>query len=148
MFGKLMPFDGPTRDDALGRVSKLESKGGTNILGTLERAIDLLGETKAGRARAIVFMTDGQGSEPPEVVAARVRERGKGVRIYSVGVGDGVNRPFLERLAEENRGQARFVSNNERIEQEMKNLYARIAMPLMMDLELSVEGGDVHSIYP
>jgi Ca-activated chloride channel family protein len=148
MFGKLVPFDAHSRDDALAKVSKLESNGGTNILGALERAMDMLGETKPGRARAIVFMTDGQGSEPPEVVAARVRERGKGVRIYSVGVGDGVNRPFLERLAEENRGLARFVTGSDQIEEEMKRLYARIAMPLMMDLELTALGGDVHSIYP
>jgi Ca-activated chloride channel homolog len=148
MFGKLMAFDPRTRDDALAKVSQLQSQGGTNIHGALLRAIELLGETKPGRARAIVFLTDGQGSESPEVVAADVRQKSKGARIYSVGVGDGVNHGFLQRLSDENRGLARFVSSGEHIEDEMKRLYTRIAMPLMMDLELDVQGGDVHSLYP
>ena len=95
-----------------------------------------------------MFLTDGQGNEPPAQVAAEVRARSRGTRIYSFGVGEGVNRDFLQRLAEENRGIAAFVSDEKRIHVEMKRLYERIAMPLMMDLTLEVEGGDVHSIYP
>jgi Ca-activated chloride channel family protein len=148
MFGQLTAADEHSRDDALGRVQQLQTRGGTNIHGALLRAIEMLREQRAGRARAIVLLTDGQGDEPAEVVAADVREHAAGVRIYSVGVGEGVDRTFLERLSEENRGLSRFVSSGEHIEDEMQRLYARIAMPLMLDLKLEVEGGDVYALYP
>ncbi len=148
MFGALVAADADRLDEAVGRVGQLQTRGGTNIQGALLRALELLGDAEPGRAHAIVFLTDGQGNEPPAQVAAEVRARSRGTRIYSFGVGEGVNRDFLQQLADENRGVAAFVSDEKRIHAEMKRLYQRIAMPLMMDLTLDVEGGDVHSIYP
>lgn len=73
-----------------------------------------------GRPRASIFLTDGQGSTPPEVVASEVRARARGTRIYSFGAGDGVNRFFRQRLAEDNRGIATFVQRDQDIEREMR----------------------------
>jgi Ca-activated chloride channel family protein len=148
MFGELVGNDAAIRAQAAARVTQLETRGGTNIHGALLRALDLLRDVQPGRARAIVLLTDGQGEHPPELIAQAVRERGRGARIYSFGVGDGVDRGFLTRLAEENRGVAAFVSDQAAIHGEMKRLYERIAMPVMMDLTLDIEGGDVHSVHP
>jgi Ca-activated chloride channel family protein len=148
LFGELRPADGPNLRAGRDAVSKLESKGGTNIHGALLRALDQLKEGKGGRPRAVIFLTDGQGGTPPEKVLADVRARSAGVRIYSFGAGHGVNRFFLERLSDDNRGIATFIRDDRHIEREMKRLYDRISMPLMVDLELEFEGPAVHSLYP
>ncbi len=134
--------------EARAHAAALQSQGGTNIHGALSRALEILGAGEDGRPRAIIFLTDGQGTTPPEVVAADMRDRARGVRIYSFGAGNGVNRFFLQRLAQDNRGLATFVERDDQIEREMKRLYDRIAMPLMVDLDLDFEGVVVDRLYP
>ncbi|MCZ7582069.1 MAG: VIT and VWA domain-containing protein [Deltaproteobacteria bacterium] len=148
LFGSLQDATRKNRRLAIDEAEALESGGGTNIRDALMAALDELHEEKSDRARAIIFLTDGQGNNPPEVVLAEVRKRANGARIFPIGAGNGVNRRFLERLATDNRGLPTFVQNERRIEEEMRALYERIAMPLMVDLELSFEGVTVNSIYP
>ncbi len=147
-FGQLADATPENRRVAAGAVSELQVKGGTNIRDALLAALDTLKNRQPGRPRAIVFMTDGQGDAPPEVVLSDVRARDSGVRIYSFGAGEGVNRDFLERLAEDNRGSASFVQNGSQIESEMERLYTRIAMPLIVDLALDFGTLPVSSSYP
>lgn len=148
LLGGLRAAEADALTGARTAVLALETGGGTNIDGALSRALELLSQASEGRPQAIIFLTDGQGSTPPEVVAAHVREQSRGVRIYSFGAGAGVNRPFLQRLSDDNRGVATFIQDERQIEQEMRRLYDRIAMPLMVDLSLAFEGLSVHSVYP
>ncbi len=148
LFGQLVAATDQNLDRARVGVTELETRGGTNIHGALLRALTTLQSEQAGRPRAIVFLTDGQGNDPPEVVAADIREKASDVRIYSFGAGDGVNRVFLQRIAEDNRGSATFVQDQSQIADEMKRLYARIAMPLMLDLALDFGALPVSAVYP
>jgi len=150
-FGDLRRADGSTTGDARDRVSELKSRGGTNILNAMKKALDLLAASRTAvddRPRAIIFLTDGQGMNPASVIISEVRKRDAGVRVYTFGVGSGVNRPFLERLARDNRGIATLVQDANRLEAEMRRLYERISMPLMVDLELDFHGMNVTSVYP
>jgi Ca-activated chloride channel homolog len=148
LFGALKRAEDRSLDEAQKAARALESGGGTNIKDALGMAMDELEKEESDRPQAIIFLTDGQGNNPPEVVLAEVRRRGETVRVFSFGAGNGVNRPFLDRLARDNRGIATFVDHSNQIEKEVTRLYERIAMPLMMDLEVEFEGLDVHSIYP
>jgi len=148
LMGGLKQATKRNRNEAMSLVSELQSQGGTNILGAMRRALGEFAETRSGRSRAIIFLTDGQGSNPASVIVGEVRKQDKGVRVYSFGVGNGVNRPFLERLARDNRGIATLVHDSQRLEAEMRRLYDRISMPLMVDLNLEFRGANVSSIYP
>ena len=147
-FGSLKDATPDNLKDAITRVSDLETRGGTNIRGALQSALGELAREGSGRPRAVIFLTDGQGNSPPEVVLSEVRKGDNGARIYTFGVGSGVNRPFLERLARDNRGIATFIQDTEQIEKGMTRLYERISMPLMVDLSLEFEGVDAVSVYP
>jgi len=147
-FGGLREATEQNCQSAQASVSDLESAGGTNILRAMRRALKLLEPSRSDRPRAIIFLTDGQGSNPASVIISEVRKRDSSVRVYTFGVGNGVNRPFLERLARDNRGIATLVQNAERLEGEMRRLYERISMPLMVDLDIEFEGLNVHSVYP
>ncbi len=137
------------RQDGQAVVGNLHSQGGTNILNAMKKALDILtAEALPERPRAIIFLTDGQGMNPASMIISEVRKRDSNVRVYSFGVGNGVNRPFLERIARDNRGIATLVSHPDHLEREMRRLYDRISMPLMVDLDIRFEGLDVDAVYP
>lgn len=149
LLGGLQPATPQSRLQGQSVVGALASQGGTNILNAMKKALDVLGtEGDASRPRAIIFLTDGQGINPAPVIISEVRNRDADVRVYSFGVGNGVNRPFLERIARENRGIATLVSHPDQLETEMRRLYERISMPLMVDLDIRFEGVNVESVYP
>jgi len=148
LFGGLRPAKGAALEEATNFVSGLQPQGGTNIRGALMRAVELLGPRDGARPRAIIFLTDGQGSTPPEVITAELRKHAHGVRIYPFGAGTGVHQSFLQRLADDNRGIATFVHRMQDIEPEMRRLYDRISMPLMVDLELQFDGIQTYGVYP
>jgi Ca-activated chloride channel family protein len=149
LLGGLKAASASWRQQAQAKVSELASQGGTNILGAMGRALDILAADPGGdRPRAIIFLTDGQGMNPASSIIAEVRTRDPDVRVYSFGVGNGVNRPFLERIARENRGIATLVSHPDHLEREMRRLYDRISTPLMVDLDVRFEGLQVESTYP
>ncbi len=149
LLGGMQPATPQWRLQGQAVVGALVSQGGTNILNAMKKALDVLGaEGDPDRPRAIIFLTDGQGINPAPVIISEVRNRDADVRVYSFGVGNGVNRPFLERIARENRGIATLVSHPDQLETEMRRLYERISTPLMVDLDIRFEGVKVESVYP
>ena len=147
-FGALRRADPAHVDDALRRIGALAASGGTDIDGALAVALTELDDVNVRRPRALIFLTDGQGSTPPEVTLAKVRESAGGTRVFAFGAGGGVNRPFLSRLARDNRGEVCFIADAATIERDVARLWERIAAPLMVDLELAFEGVVVESLYP
>lgn len=148
LFGHLQPADSDHCAQAAGHVDALQIRGGTNIQAALSHALGELKEVDPGRPRAVLFLTDGQGSAPPEVVLADVRTRVNGARIFSFGAGPSVNTPFLTRLATDNRGTVCLIQRASEIGRQVTQVYERIAAPLMADLSLEVEGGNVSQVYP
>jgi Ca-activated chloride channel family protein len=136
--------DVSVRADAMAYVSRLTAGGGTDIALALTRALDAQHDT--GRPRVIILLTDGQSA--PEPVLRLAEEDRRDVRVFTVGVGNGVNRPLLSRLAAQKRGRFTFIPDVARIEAEVGHLYAQIAEPLLVDVSLEVEGAVASRIYP
>lgn len=139
------PADPRTRSDALGFVANLRDGGGTDLAFALRRALESQHDA-GGRPRVVIFLTDGQ-SAPEPVLELAERDR-RDVRVFTVGVGEGVNRPLLARLAADKRGRFMFIADATHIEAEVGHLYAQIARPLLVDVSLDVEGGAVSRVYP
>src|SRR6185503_16932042 len=76
------------RADALQFVGGLTPAGGTDIAFALRRALEAQ-HGDPGRTPVIIFMTDGQ-SEPQPVFEVADADR-RDVRVYTVGLGEGVN---------------------------------------------------------
>lgn len=133
------------REDAIRYVSGLRSGGGTDIAYALTRAFDAQHDG-GGRPRVVIFLTDGQ-SEAGAAIAAAQREQ-RDVRVFTIGIGDGVNRPLLSRIAALKRGTSTFIDRASRIEAEVGHLYAQVSRPLLVDVSLEVEGAHTTRIYP
>ena len=143
-------FDAPreasaaTRARAIAFIERLREGGGTDIALALRTA---LAAQKAGkRPRVVLFVTDGQSSAPDAVEAAL--EDRRDARVFTVGVGDGVNRPLLSRLAAVKRGRFIHIRDAADLERDVGLLYRSISRPLLVDVSLEVEGASAHGIYP
>jgi len=69
-------------------------------------------------------------------------------RVFSFGIGTSVNRFLLEKIAEEGRGAAEFVTLADDASDAARRFHERIRAPLLTDIELAWSGVPVADVYP
>lgn len=138
-------LDADTRSRAAAYAEGLREGGGTDIALALRTAIAAQ-DREAGRTRVVVFMTDGQ-SDAEQALTAAGADTGD-VRMFTLGLGDKVNRPLLERLAAVKRGRFVYVDRASAIESEVGKLAASIAKPLLVDISVAIDGVETARLYP
>jgi Ca-activated chloride channel family protein len=146
LFRTPQPVDDEHRRTALAFVDRTIEAGGTNLGLALESA--LAASPPAGkRPHIILFITDGQSAPAPVLEAAR--KDGGDARVFTIGIGAGVNKSLLSRLAAMKRGRFTFVPTPEAIGPQVERLFAQIEAPVLLGLSLEVlEGGRLASVYP
>lgn len=132
-------------------IGQMADGGGTNIALALERALaaqhgTAAGTSADGRPHVILFLTDGQ-SDPQAALGVASKDAGD-ARVYTIGVGSGVEKPLLARLAATKRGRFTFIESPEAIESKVSRLYAQISEPVVVGLSLDVEGARLARTYP
>ncbi|GAA0358575.1 hypothetical protein GCM10009530_04780 [Microbispora corallina] len=152
---------------AVEHLSRLEARGGTEMLAPLEEALRLLAadgsqgrdDPPAGHEapadRVLVLVTDGQVGNEDEILE-RAGSRLGDVRVHTVGIDRAVNAGFLGRLALLGTGRCELVESEDRLDEAMEHIHRRIGSPLVTDLSLKPEGLDlvphttthVGSLYP
>ncbi|MEU4833966.1 VIT domain-containing protein [Streptosporangium sp. NPDC023615] len=138
---------------AVEHLARLETRGGTEMLTPLERAVTLLGDSAGDRV--LVLVTDGQVGNEDQILE-RIGGRLAGVRVHTVGIDQAVNAGFLGRLAGLGGGRCELVESEDRLDEAMEHIHRRIGAPLVTDLSLEADGLDlvvesvshVGSIYP
>ncbi|WP_437281089.1 VIT domain-containing protein [Sorangium sp. So ce375] len=141
----LTPFTQTTLKAADAFVEGLRADGGTEMLEPLLAAAGMLGD--AERDRVVVLLTDGQVGNEAQIVD-RVVERGKGVRIYTFGIGTNVSDVLVNDLARRTQGAAEFIHPGERIDEKVTAQFARATAVRITGLEARFEGVDVGELAP
>ncbi len=142
LFKTPQPLDADTRASATAFISRLHAGGGTDIALALSTAVH--GQEPASeRPQIIVFLTDGQ-SDAQQAVAVDTGN----VRLFTLGLGEDVNKPLLSRLAAQKRGRFVFIEDAASIEPEVARLSSSIAKPLLVDISVEVKGAQATRIYP
>jgi len=133
-------------------LDRLRADGGTNIGGALEEALRIGEGFRTGRARYVLFLTDGLptvGEQNIRTLLDRLQARGDALpRIFSFGVGHDVNTQLLDGIAQISRASARYVLPGEDLETSIGRLNAQIAEPLWTDLELELQGAGLYDMIP
>ncbi len=141
------------RTEAKAYIAAVGSGGGTNLALALERALAAQAPESAALAMApeknsasaamplarphvILFLTDGQ-SDAQRTLAVAEADQGD-ARVFTIGVGDGVEKPLLSRLAAMKRGRFTFIESPSAIESKVSRLYGQIAAPVLVGLSLDV----------
>src|SRR5690606_32511332 len=111
--------DAAARAEATAFVSRLRDGGGTDLAFALRRALEAQHDDP-GRPRVVIFLTDGQSAPEPVLELATTDRRD--VRVFTVGLGGGVNRALLSRLAADKRGRFTYIADAARLEAEVGHL--------------------------
>ncbi len=141
----------PLSEVAAGKrfVAELEAGGGTDINRALLEALAQVDKT---RPTVIIFLTDGlptEGEVEPERIIANVRQnRAANVQIFAFGVGNDVNTVLLDTISQENRGVSAYVRPEQAIDEVVSGFYAKVAMPVLADLQMDFGDIFVEEIYP
>jgi len=141
--------------EAVSWINRMDALGGTNInlalLEALSLRADLEGD-EGGRPLVVLFLTDGLPTEGvteiQQIIANIKAMASSSVRLFAFGVGDDVNTVLLDTLAADNRGLTSYVRPQERIDEEVSALFAKIKTPVLTDLELDFGGILVEDMYP
>jgi Ca-activated chloride channel family protein len=125
---------------AVEHLSRLEARGGTEMLQPLEQGIRLLADSV--RERVLVLVTDGQVGNEDQILE-RTGAVLSGIRVHTVGIDRAVNAGFLGRLAGLGAGRCELVESEDRLDAAMEHIHRRIGAPLVTDLSLKAEGIDL-----
>ncbi|MFC7217469.1 VIT domain-containing protein [Streptomyces polyrhachis] len=130
---------------AVEHLARLEARGGTELLGPLRQALDLLlGREEAPREtaerdRVLVLVTDGQVGNEDQILEQTGADLSR-VRVHTVGIDRAVNAGFLGRLAALGGGRCELVESEDRLDEAMEQIHRRIGAPLVTGLSLRAEG--------
>jgi Ca-activated chloride channel family protein len=120
-------------------LARIESRGGTEMAQPLERAVQLLQGSEAGRERILVLVTDGQVGNEDQILR-QLGQRLQGMRVFTLGIDQAVNVAFLRRLAILGGGVCELVESEDRLDVVMDRVHRRIGEPALTGLWLQAEG--------
>ncbi|MEM7481672.1 MAG: MprA protease, GlyGly-CTERM protein-sorting domain-containing form [Acidobacteriota bacterium] len=139
-----------TDEGALRRAAEFfdeqRARGGTILRPAMEAAYRY---KSPDRPLNVVVLSDGmtEQSERAELLAL-IDRRPAGTRVFSIGVGNEVDRPLLEQLAEDAGGLAAFISRGADFDRQARAFRQKLMRPAATELELTFDGGDVYDVEP
>lgn len=132
VLGSLRLMDGNARADLRERISHLTPNGATSYYDAIYEAVDMLSGIQ-GR-KVVLALTDGQDTASSHGRRSVTRHAlDHNVVVYTIGLGYGVARGSLQRIAEETRGQY----YEEPSSSELAELYANLAQGLQDEYSLT-----------
>lgn len=146
LFQKLVPADKEHINKAEAFIKDLRPIGGTAISDALAAALaPAAGSSQPDRPYMIVFLTDGRptvGATDETQILDRVKRSpgGRGVRVFSFGIGTDINTHLLDRLSDETRGASQYVLPKEDIEVSVSGFFGKISQPVLANPRLEVSG--------
>jgi Ca-activated chloride channel family protein len=136
-------------EEAAEWVQRLEATGGTDINLAL---LESLAMAETERPTMVLFLTDGLPTEGeveiPRIIENVADAAPENVRLFAFGVGDDVDAILLDTLSSEHQGRTTYVRPGEALNEAVSSFYSGITAPVLADVELDIEGGDVAEIYP
>ncbi|NVB84509.1 MAG: VWA domain-containing protein, partial [Kofleriaceae bacterium] len=145
LFAEPHTADAETKKQALQFIQRMHAGGGTDIALALKTAIKSQ-DKKGENPKVVVFMTDGQSDTNLAINAANA-DTGD-VRLFTLGLGKDVNKPLLQRLASQKRGRFTYIETAGMIEPEVRRLASSIAKPVLVGIEVEVDGAQAVRLYP
>ncbi|MBC7808481.1 MAG: VWA domain-containing protein, partial [Akkermansiaceae bacterium] len=133
-------------------VDGIVADGGTNIHDGLLEGLSQFPERASGNT--LLFFTDGMPTvgttSHNQIVKHAVEKNGNKARTFVFGVGNDVDVPFLDTVAQSLRGDADYVRPDEDIEVKTSRFVAKTSSAVLENLKLSVEDGAATTgeIYP
>ncbi len=149
LWDESMPNTEENRKRALEFLKDLKGAGGTEMMKAINAALG--GERDPERVRLVCFMTDGYVGNDMAIIGA-IQKNINTTRVFSFGIGTGVNRYLLDNMARAGRGEVEYVYSQNGASAAAGRFYDRINSPVLTDIsldwgELGKTAG-IEEIYP
>jgi len=146
LFRELRPAVDANKNEAESFLLGQKARGGT----TLQPAIRAAYTYKdPDRPLNVVILSDGMTEEEERATLLElIRQKPSSTRVFAVGVGNDVNRPLLEQLAEDAGGLAAFLSHGDDFERKAAAFRRKLTRPAITNVEMFAEGGELFDVEP
>lgn len=118
-------------------IEALEARGGTELYNAVYKAIELTSALPKGH-RAVLLLSDGRNESTAfsDSEAAITLAKEEGIPVFVVGLGSAIDRDYLERLADETGGVARFTPRSSELAQTFDDMARLLKGQYLLSYEL------------
>ncbi|MEN8190095.1 MAG: VIT and VWA domain-containing protein [Thermodesulfobacteriota bacterium] len=146
LFNTLTTADEQTRSRAGDFLASQEAKGGTSLQPALTAAYKY---GDPDRPLNVVILSDGMTEQAERhLLMDLIRSRPANVRVFCVGVGNEINRPLLQQMAEDAGGLAAFISRGDDFKRQARGFRRKLIRPAATGLKIEVAGVDIYDVEP
>lgn len=145
-FGKARDGEASAKKEAIDWLSQARAVGGTVLQPAMTAAYRY---ASPDRPLNVVILSDGM-TEPGEraQLLQLIGQRPAGTKVFCIGVGNDVNRPLLEQMADDSGGLASFISRGDDFTRQAKAFRRKLLRPAATDLQFEVSGVETYDIEP
>jgi Ca-activated chloride channel family protein len=146
LFGKLESVEDATKDRAGDFLASQQARGGT-VLHPAINAAYRYGDPD--RTLNVVILSDGmtEQQERRELIEL-IGQRPSHARVFCIGVGNEVNRPLLEQLAQQAGGLAAFISRGADFDRQAQAFLRKLTHPVATDLTITFDDSGIYDVEP
>lgn len=144
LFPQPVPATKANRAKAQAFLQSRSGAGGTEMMKAIKAALEP--SDAQSHVRIVCFMTDGYVGNDMEIVAEI--QKHQNARVFAFGIGQGVNRFLLDKMAEAGRGEVEYVALNDEGSEAARRFHERVRNPLLTDISIDWNGLPVTDLYP
>ena len=146
LFGSLQAAAGNANTEARRFLDQQAARGGTILNPAITTAYKY---ADPDRVLNVVILSDGMTEQNERAALLElIRQRPRNCRVFCIGVGNDVNRPLLEQVAEDSGGLAAFLSRGDNYAQAAKAFRRKLMRPAAENLILSIDGLTTYDVEP
>ena len=146
VFDTLAPANVDMKTRAKTFMKSQQAKGGTILAPAMVTAYKY---GDPDRTLNVVILSDGMTEQKERrQLMELIQTRPRNTRVFCIGVGNEVNRPLLEQMAEDSGGLAAFISRGDNFKRQAKAFRRKLMRPVATDLSISIEGIRTYDLEP
>ncbi len=126
-------------------IKDMDANGGTQLREGVIAALE--DQRDSRRLRIVVFNTDGFVGDEKMILDTIQKQRDR-ARMFTFGIGNGVNRYLIDAMSEEGKGDAEYVTLAEAADGAVERFIKRTRTPILTDIRARFEGSQVEQVLP
>lgn len=145
LFGKLQQANDANQNKATSFLGKAQAKGGTDLRPAVQKAYQY---HNIDRQLNVIILSDGMTEQRSTAELMQIiKERPGNTRVFCIGVGNEVNRPLLQDMAQKSGGLASFLSKGDNFKRQAAAFRRKLLRPAVSDIKINFSK-DVYDLEP
>lgn len=146
MFGESVAYNDKTAKEAVSKVQGFGADmGGTEIAEPL--TMTLTAAARKNYPKHVFLLTDG-GVSDTEGIKALVLDNNRSARVHGIGIGSGASTALIKGCAQNGKGKAVFLSDQEDVAEKIIELLQSLLSPIITDFEFKFDEKIVEAVVP